>query len=305
MKVLPEYEHGAYGPTSPLLNQPQREVHHGPIESGGVTHGSSTDSDTHGRGEARNDTYGSFPHPPNQNHVYHGPQPCVTAQPCVSSPEALNHGYHRLDDHTQGSIRKHALFDDSDPHRKALFRLHRELQPIAHRERWTENHWKAVVAYWMKASHRNGVHLPGFDTVWAEFKRKRDGIINEPFGRALERATARVPDVVVPEPLQGSHLEPVARVMIAFAEEATLRGDANFHLASRKIAELAKGISAMTALRHLGALRSKGFVSLIEAGQHEGPPCRRKANTWRWHDPPCPAETVWNSNTIQRAARRR
>ena len=301
MKERTQYEHGAYGPNLPLLNQVRREAPDSPCESGSDTHGPSARDDTHGR----NDTHGFSPHQTSQNHVYHGPQAYVTPQPCVSSSETLNHVYHRLDDHIQDVVRKHALSDNSDPQWKALFNLHRELEPVADREGWTQDNWKAAVAFWVKVSQWNGVSLPGIDGAWAEFKRKQATNVEQPFGHALERATARVPDVIVPPSLKHTRWEPVARVMIAFAEEAALRGGATFYLSCRKIAEFANGISPMTALRHLGVLRNMGFVSLVEAGQHEGTRRARKANTWRWHDPPCPGKTEWNSNTTQPAVRRR
>jgi hypothetical protein len=98
----------------------------------------------------------------------------------------------------------------------------------------------------------------------------------------------------VPAELVGNpRLEPVARVMIALAEEAARRGAATLHAPYRLIGVLAGVPGAMTVMRRLGALGRLGYLSLVEPGiPGTGP--TGKANTWEWHDPPRPGETVWN-----------
>src|SRR5262249_50120841 len=142
----------------------------------------------------------------------------------------------------------------------------------------------------------NGVELPGFDSAWCELKKKLVIPIEEPYGSALERVKSRIPAVIVPPKLEGTLLVPLARAMIALAEEAARRGENSFHAPYRLIASLA-GVDKMTALRRLGALSEAGFLSLIEAGLPGTGPHRRKANTWSWHDPPCRGATCWNSTT--------
>jgi hypothetical protein len=114
-------------------------------------------------------------------------------------------------------------------------------------------------------------------------------------GASLERAKVRIPGVDVPDELvDNRNLEPIARAMIALAEEATRRGEATFHAPYRLIGDLAGVRSPMTVLQRLGALSELGYVSLVEPGiPGTGP--TGKANTWAWHDPPGPGKTVWNS----------
>jgi hypothetical protein len=132
-------------------------------------------------------------------------------------------------------------------------------------------------------------------------------IVPEPPGASLERAGRRVAHVTVPAELVGNpRLEPVARVMIALDEEAARRGAATFHAPYRLIGDLAGVSGATTVMRRMGALGRLGYLSLIEAGiPGTGP--TGKANTWVWHDPPRPGETVWNGasdpGAVERAAR--
>ena len=55
----------------------------------------------------------------------------------------------------------------------------------------------------------------------------------------------------------------------------------------------------MTVMRRLGAISRLGYLDLVEPGI-PGTRATGKANTWRWHDPPRPGETVWNSNDATR-----
>jgi len=191
-------------------------------------------------------------------------------------------------------IRKHALVaGSSKPYWEALFNLRRELAPIG--AAWPEAHRKAVAAYWFVVSTENGASLPGFDSVDTTFKRKLATEIKEHFGDALARVVARIPAVILPPQLVSENLKPVARVMIAFSEEAERREESTFYASCRLIGSLAGGIDGMTAMRRCGALKREGFLSLIKAGT-QGTRSQGKASIWQWHNPPCPDKTVWNSN---------
>jgi hypothetical protein len=136
--------------------------------------------------------------------------------------------------------------------------------------------------------------------VWAQLQKKLKTTVRKPFGEARDQVRARIPHVDVPPELAAhARLEPLARVMIAFAEEAAERGEIQFFAPCRLIAELAGDLAPMTAHRRLGALSAKGYLSMPKAGT---PGIRRggKANTWIWYDPPRPGATVWNSSTARK-----
>ncbi len=82
--------------------------------------------------------------------------------------------------------------------------------------------------------------------------------------------------------------------MIALHEEACQRGENTFHAPYRLIGDLAGVSSPMTVMRRLGAISAMGYLSLVEAGVPGTGPTG-KANTWSWHDPPCPGGTAWCS----------
>ncbi len=104
----------------------------------------------------------------------------------------------------------------------------------------------------------------------------------------------RIPHVDVPAGLAGNpKLEPIARAMIALHEGAVRRGQTCFYAPVRLIAELAGGMAPKTTHRRLGALSALGYLSLVEPGIPGSGPSG-KANTWAWHHPPRPGETVWN-----------
>jgi hypothetical protein len=196
-------------------------------------------------------------------------------------------------------IRKHALRDSlSIPCWEALFKLRRELEPVI--ARLPEARLKVVVDYWRTISIENGASPPDFDSAWATFKQKLATQIKEPFGAALARVVARIPNVILPPQLVSERLKPVARVMIAFSEEAERRRESTFRATYRLIGPLAGGIGPMTVMYRLGALSRDGFLSLVEAGT-QGTRSQGKASTWQWHDPPRPCKTVWNSNKAMSA----
>jgi hypothetical protein len=260
-----------------------------------ATHGSG--SGTHGSGSG---THGRVVY---QNHVYQEPQPCVSgrglAQPCVPSP-APQPCVPDLPEDVQGIVLKHGCNIDPARWWEALFKVRRELNPIAKDRAWDLEVWKAVAAYWIAVCRGNGLDVPGFETVWAQLKKKLRTSIKEPFGEVLARVRARIPDVDVPPELAvHARLEPLARVMIALAEENALCGRTEFYASCRDIADLAGGMSPTTAHRRLGALSAKGYLSMPTAGT---PGTRRggKANTWIWYDPPRPGATVWNSSTARK-----
>jgi hypothetical protein len=174
-----------------------------------------------------------------------------------------------------------------------LFSLHRELEPIG--STWNESRWKAVVACWLATSNTNNASLPGFDSVWATFKRRRTIPIKKRFGDMLERVHARRILATVPSELAGTRFEAVARTMIALSEEHSREGRRTFFASLREIAKLSGGIDPHTAESHLASLSNKGYASLVEPGT---PGIKRggKANTWQWHTPPIPGEAVWMSN---------
>jgi hypothetical protein len=115
-------------------------------------------------------------------------------------------------------------------------------------------------------------------------------------GESLARAKARIPVVDVPPDLAGNpRLEPLARALVALNEEAIRRGESTFYAPYRTIQQLT-GQPTTTTQRHMGALSKLGFLSLVKPGiPGIGP--TGKANTWRWHDPPRPGETIWKKAT--------
>jgi hypothetical protein len=195
-------------------------------------------------------------------------------------------------------VLKHACFGGPARWWEALFRLRRELDPIAKHRAWDLEVWKAVAAYWIAACRRNGLDVPGFDSVWAQLKKKLKTAIKEPFGETLARVEARIPHVIVPPQLAAHpRLVPLARVMIAYSEEHARRGRTVFYASLRDIGKLAGVTNAMTVERRLGAISREGWLSMPEAGT-PGTGRGRKANTWCWHDPPRPGDTVWDDSNM-------
>jgi hypothetical protein len=118
--------------------------------------------------------------------------------------------------------------------------------------------------------------------------------MERPPGASLKRARWRIRHLVVPDELVGDpRLEPIARAMIALAEEAARRGEDTFHAPYRLIGDLAGVPSPMAVMRRLRALSALGYVSLVEPGIPGTGPIGR-ANCWEWLDPPRPGETQWN-----------
>src|SRR5262249_44829941 len=152
------------------------------------------DHDTHG---LDCDTHGL---PKEENHVYQKPQPCVSggdsAQPCVSDsgPQPC---VSTLPLDVQEIAFKHASFGDVSRWWSTLFKLRRQLDPFARNGAWTLETWKAVAAYWIKLCRANGLDVPGFDSVWAQLKKKLKTTIREPHGEALARVRSRIPNVIV------------------------------------------------------------------------------------------------------------
>jgi hypothetical protein len=225
--------------------------------------------------------------------VYQNSQPYVSnpenpdPQPCVSN----------LSGDVQEIVRKYGCWGGETAWWRVAFRLRRELEPIAIRQAWESGKWKQVVAFWLVVCVEKGLDLPGFDSLWADFKKKLGQTIKKPFGERVAYVQSRIPSVSVPWELEGFKYKPLVQVMIALSEEAAQRGDVQFIAEARLIARLAGRMNHMTAYRWLGVLRARGFVSLVEPGiSMKGRPSG-KANIWRWHYPPCPGETVWNSTT--------
>jgi hypothetical protein len=122
-------------------------------------------------------------------------------------------------------------------------------------------------------------------------------------GESLERAKARIPVVDVPSELAGNpRLEPLARVMIAFHEEAIRRGEETFYASYETIGDLASQPNRMTTMRRLGAISKLGHLSKVKPGV-AGPGPTGMANWWQWHDPPRPGETIWKKATKSTAPR--
>jgi hypothetical protein len=220
------------------------------------------------------------------------PGPCVAAegpaQPCVAA----------LPEEVQEAVRKHACFENPARWPEALFKVRRELDPVAKERAWDLEVWKAVAAYWIAACRWNGQYVPGFDSVWAQFKKMLETTIKQPIGETLARVEARIPHVIVPPELAAHpRLVALARVMIALAEENALCGRTEFYASLRDIGKLAGGMEARTVQRRLGALSAEGYLSMPKAGT-QGTRRGGKANTWIWHDPPLPGATVWDDSNM-------
>jgi hypothetical protein len=230
------------------------------------------------------------------NHVCQFPEYSTT---CVNS-ETPQPYVSTLDDDVLLVIRKHLA--TGPKWWLPLFKIRRELDPIAQSRSWDNDDWRSVVAFWLKASNGRGVDVPGFDSAFCEFKKKLAITIKVPLGSVFDGVKARRAGVAIPDELVGTKLEAVARTMIAYHEEHSERGRETFYAPLRKIADLS-GITGdnrgRAAQSLLGALQVKGYVSLLLAGT-EGVKRGGKANTWQWHDPPCPGQASWNSNKVLR-----
>jgi hypothetical protein len=114
----------------------------------------------------------------------------------------------------------------------------------------------------------------------------------------MERALARMPGVIVPEAIaakdrRGTRLVPIARLMIALAEDSIWRGDnGEFFISQRDAAKYADQPSRETASNRLVALHKMGYLSRIDPGA-SGADATGKAAVYRWHDPPIPGRAVW------------
>ncbi len=232
-----------------------------------------------------------------------------SAQSCMARPDPQS-CMAPLSLEVQQTAYKHAGFGAADGWKRAVFMLYRELHPIAVDRAWTQDTWKAVAAYWVDV--RGGVcrvrgldpDVPGFDSVWAEFKRVMKTPPKNRFGESLARAKAMVPDVEVPTELAGTKLEPCARALMSLSAEAERRGDSDFDAAYNKIGGLIGVIGDDKKVqREVRRISEKGYIDLLKAGQPGTAP-GRMASTWSlWYSPPRVGQTVWNNNKAMKAAR--
>lgn len=154
-----------------------------------------------------------------------------------------------------------------------------------------------MVACWRETCITNGADLPGFDSVWSRFTKKRKIQIKIREGELLEQVEAKIPCVAVADDIRDMRYAPVMRVMIALSEVHAAHGRNVFHAGYRLIAKLAgmKESDAKKVQRWLGDLSRMGYVSLMQAGtigtRRDG-----DASDWMVHLPPCPGRTVWRSN---------
>jgi hypothetical protein len=249
---------------------------------------------------------------PKEKHVGHFAQACgsfpggaqacgskLGSQACGSFSEQPQACGSSLDLDVRVIAWKRALSGDEADWGVSLFDLRRQLELIAVARHWNEQTWKEVSAYWLTVSRSNGAELPGFDSVWGRLKKMLARPIKELPGDTLALVVARIPRVDVPSDINHSKLAAVARVMIAFAEVHAELGRATFHLSFRDIAELAGEKSHKTAGRYLAKLGGLGYLSMVKAGT-QGTMLRGDATDWKWHNPPCPGEAVWNNNSRER-----
>jgi hypothetical protein len=178
---------------------------------------------------------------------------------------------------------------DGSPHHLGLFDLVRRLKLIV------PDADPAIlaqcVALWAPIAREHGTPVPGFNRLWTEFISKWNMPMRDPPGEALARVKSRIPAVEVPSELSGTPLEPVGRVMIAFAEEAVGRGKDEFYAAIRLIADLA-GVGKDTILKRLKTLWQMGYLSMVMPGTRGSRPGAR-ANVYTWHKQPIPGKAVW------------
>ncbi len=114
----------------------------------------------------------------------------------------------------------------------------------------------------------------------------------------LDRAKAKIPNVVVPETLIDSELRAVFRVVHALHQVRAEDGGDTFYASARLLAELS-GIDKMMAYRRLGTLSKLGYIDLIKAGK-PGKGATGQANTYRFNNPPRCGEPIWESNTVKK-----
>jgi hypothetical protein len=231
---------------------------------------------------------------PHRELNYHVCHPEETAQPCVSSELP---GGAPLGGDVVEVIQKYMISGTRADWWRPLFNLRRALDPLAKARGWREVDWRSVVAWWLVASNKSGAGLPGFDSVWCEFKKKLALPIEVPPGSVLASAKDVISSVAIPSALVGTNLEAAARTMASLSQERSSQGSKIFYVSLRMVADLS-GITGSNKARHasnpLYSLRNLGYLSLHQAGT-EGIKKDGKASEYQWHDPPIRG-TPWNSN---------